>query len=210
MSGIRLLLAVCLTTTILLANAQAQKNEVAGGIGRTFISNQGIKAGPVPIFDNVVHFGNGLSFELNYSRRLLNARLFALDGEIPFVGDPSEKLHSGDATVPSKYSSYFITPAARLKLFPGNILQPWISAGGGFGHFHFDHTTNQGLVNTGSLNKNSGLFQAGVGLDVRTFPHVLFRLAARDFISGSLPLNVNTGKDRQHNIAVTGGLAFQF
>jgi hypothetical protein len=210
MSGNRLLLAVVVTTTVLLASAQAQKNELAGGIGRTFISNQGIKPGPVPIFDNEVHFGNGLTFELNYARRIINAHLFALDGEIPFVGDPNEKLHSGDATVPSKYSSYFITPAARLKLFPGSILQPWISVGGGFGHFHFDETTNQGLQNTGSLNKNSGLFQAGIGLDVRTFRKVLFRLAARDFISGSLPLNVDTGKSHQHNIAVTGGLAFQF
>jgi len=29
-------------------------------------------------------------------------------------------------------------------------------------------------------------------------------------MSGSLPLNVDTGKSRQHNIAVTGGLVFQF
>jgi hypothetical protein len=209
MSGNRLL-SVIAVITIFLGYSQAQKNELAVGLGRTFISNQGIAAGPVPIFDNVVHFGNGLTFELNYSRQLINAHLFGVDVEVPFVGDPREKLHSGDATVPSRYSSYFITPSAKLKLFPASVLEPWVSVGGGYGHFHFDKTTNQGLTNAGPLDKNSGLLQAGVGLDVRMSRSIRLRLAARDFISGALPLNVNTGKDRQHNIAVTGGLAFRF
>jgi hypothetical protein len=199
-----------LAVTIFFGHAQAQKNEVAGGLGRTFIANQGIRPGPVPIFDNKVHFGNGLTFELNYSRNLLNAHIFSVDAEVPFVGDPREKLHSGDATVPSRYSSYFITPSARVKLFPSSVLEPWISFGGGYGHFQFDKTTNQGLTNTGPSTKNSGLLQAGIGLDVRVSRGIRLRLAARDFISGSLPLNVNTGKDHQNNIAVTGGLAFRF
>src|SRR5437879_13543987 len=63
MSGKRLLTASLIAVTTLLASASAQKNEIAGGVGRTFIANQGIKAGAIPLLNNTVHFGNGLSFE---------------------------------------------------------------------------------------------------------------------------------------------------
>jgi hypothetical protein len=36
------------------------------------------------------------------------------------------------------------------------------------------------------------------------------RLAARDFWSGVPQLNVDTGKSRQHNIFVAGGIVWHF
>jgi hypothetical protein len=65
------------------ATAQDEKNQLAGILGRTFISNEGIKGAT---FSNpFVRFGNGLTFEVNYSRYLITGPLFALSGEVPVV-----------------------------------------------------------------------------------------------------------------------------
>ena len=210
MSGKRLWIAFLAAATILVATAAGQKNEIAGGIGRTFIADQGIAAGPVPLFNNIVHAGNGLSFEVNYAHRLLSGGILALDGEIPFVFNPDEDLASGNAAVPVSYSSYFITPSARLKVFPGSHVQPWVSLGGGYGRFNMARTTVSGAVNPGDASKSSGLLQMGLGLDAGPWEKLAFRLAVRDFWSAALPLNVNTGKDHQHNIVVTGGIVYRF
>jgi hypothetical protein len=210
MSGKRLWIALLLAVTMLAGSAVAQKNELAGGLGRTFVANQGIQQGAVPLLNNKVHFGNGLSFEINYARRLLGGGFLALDGEIPFVGNPDEDLGSGNGAVPMTYSSYFVTPSARLKVFADSGIQPWVSLGGGYGRFNISKTQVYGGINPGPTSKSSGLLQAGLGLDVKTFSKITLRLAARDFWSTSLPLNVITGKTHQHNIVVTGGIAYRF
>ncbi|PYY08266.1 MAG: hypothetical protein DMG69_15730 [Acidobacteria bacterium] len=210
MSGKGLLTASLIAVTTLLTSAFGQKNEIAVGVGRTFIANQGIKAGAIPLLNNTVHFGNGLSFELNYARHLAGNPIYRLDAEVPFIGNPDENLASGNGGVPSQYSAYFLAPSARVKLVPDNVFQPWVSIGGGYGRFNMNRTLVYGGANPGPSTKNSGVVEGGVGLDVRTFKWAGIRLAARDFWSGALPLNVNTGKTRQHNMVVTGGLVFKF
>ncbi len=210
MSAKRLWIAILMALTILELNAAAQKNEIAGGIGRTFIADQGIKPGAVPLVNNTVHFGNGLSFEVNYARHIKDTGFVALDLEVPFVANPDEDLGSGNGAVPATYSSYFIAPSARVRVFSDSHFQPWASIGGGYGRFNISKTQVYGGVNPGPTSKSSGLLQAGVGLDVRTFSKVTLRLAARDFMSGALPLNVDTGKSHQHNIVVTGGIVIRF
>ena len=64
------LVAVC----TFVAQAAAQKNELSGILGRTFISDQGIPG--APSYDPNLHFGNGLTFEVNYARRVMDAGLF--------------------------------------------------------------------------------------------------------------------------------------
>src|SRR6266566_2908593 len=115
------------------ATAQDEKNQLAGMLGRTFISNEGIKGAT---FSNpFVRLGNGLTFEVKDSRYLITGPLFALSGEVPVVFNLDEDVHSGAHVVPSDYSSYFITPAARVNPFPATAVSPWVSFGGGFGHF---------------------------------------------------------------------------
>jgi hypothetical protein len=48
---------------LLAVSAAAQKNEIAGSIGRIFISDQGV-LGADPSNPNI-HFGNGLTYEAN-------------------------------------------------------------------------------------------------------------------------------------------------
>jgi len=198
------------TTMLVAAKAFGQNNEIAGGIGRSFITTQSIRPTVPPLLDNEVHFSTATSFEFSVSHRLMSGGFFRLDAELPFDGTPTEKLHSGNGAVPSKYSAYFITPAVRAKFFLGHAFQPWISGGGGYGHFHLDSTLVSGTANPGSTNKNSGIIEAGAGIDTRVFHHVSFRLAARDFISSDLPLNVDTGRSHQHNLIFTIGLGVHF
>jgi hypothetical protein len=203
--AIAALLSVCAFTI----PALAQKNELSGLIGRTFISDQGITG--APSFDSQLRFGNGLSFEANYARRVVGGSFLSVDLELPFVFNPDEDLHAAlPNRIPEQYSSLFVTPAARLNVFSDQAVSPWISVGGGFGHFSESSTLLFGGTNTGPKGTTTGVFQAGLGLDVKIFGRFGLRLAARDFWSGVPQLNVDTGKSRQHNIFVAGGIVWHF
>jgi hypothetical protein len=197
-------LAVC----TFAAQAAAQKNELSGTLGRTFISNQGILG--APSYDPELRSGNGLTFEINYARRVMDGPFWSLAVEVPFVVNHDEDLNAAQNVVPGQYSSIFITPAARLNLFPEQAVSPWVSFGGGFGHFGESSTLLFGGLNPGKTGTTTGVLQAGVGLDVKIFGRFSLRGEARDFWSGMPDLNVNTGKSRQHNIFVAGGLVWHF
>ena len=198
------LVALCTFVT----QATAQKNELSGILGRTFISNQGIQG--APSYDPELRFGNGLTFEVNYARRVVDAGLFSLALEVPFVVDPVEDLHAAQNLIPKQYSSFFVTPAARLNAFPDQAVSPWVSLGGGFGHFSESSTLEFGGANPGKPGTATGVLQAGLGLDVRLSGHFSLRGEGRDFWSGVPQLNVDTGKSRQHNIFAGGGIVWHF
>jgi hypothetical protein len=198
------LVAVC----TLVAPAAGQKNELTGMFGHTFISDLGIPG--VASFDQNVHFGKGWTYEINYSRRVFNADLWSLSLELPFLGNPDEDIHNTLDVTPRQYSSIFLTPAARLNAFPDQAVSPWISFGGGFGHFGPSSTLESGAPNPNKNGNTTGVLQAGVGLDVKLIGHFRLRGEARDFWSGIPNLNVTTNKSRQHNIFVGGGVVFRF
>ena len=76
------LLAFC----TFVAQAAAQKNELSGILGRTFISDQGIQG--APSYDPDLRFGKGLTFEVNYARRVMgNGPLVSRPGS-PVRGKP--------------------------------------------------------------------------------------------------------------------------
>lgn len=195
---------------VIATSAAAQKNEIAGGIGRSFIPDQTIQPGPIRLTNNVIHSGNGTTWEVNYARHLWHPGFLALDTEVPVVGNPDEDLGSGNGAVPKTYSSVFVTPAARIRFFADNAIQLWVSGGGGFGHWTISNTLVYGGINPGPKSKNAGIAQAGTGLDLRPWRHFGFRLAARDFYTPQLPLNVTTTSSHHHNIVVIGGVIFTF
>ncbi|MGA8272348.1 MAG: hypothetical protein WB919_12375 [Candidatus Sulfotelmatobacter sp.] len=194
------------------ASAQDEKNEITGIIGSTFISDQGIIGATYP--NPFVRSGHGRTFEVNYSRRLLGTPIFAISGELPAVFNLDERLGSGSDVVPSSYKQIFVTPSVRANLFPATAFSPWVSVGGGFGHFSESSNLNYYGSNPGS-SSTSGVLQGGFGLDVRPFQGRLKRLSlrgqVRDFWSGTpnLPL-ADTGKTRQHNYFLGGGVIWHF
>jgi hypothetical protein len=191
-----------------VAPAAAQKNELSGILGRTFISDQGIQG--APSYDPNLRFGKGLTFEVNYARGFMGGYVVSLALEVPFLVNLDEDLHASQNVIPEQYSSYFVTPAARVNLFPQTAVSPWASFGGGFGHFRESSTLEFGGVNPGKTGTTTGVLQAGLGLDVKIFGHFSLRGEARDFWSGVPQLNASTGKSRQRNIFVGGGIVWHF
>lgn len=190
------------TVTILVASAVAQKsNEVAVVFGRSFISNQGING-------TNLHFGRSLTYEANVSHSFLSFGLASLSVEVPFVFDPTTKLNFTNNIVPKDFSAFFVTPAARLNLFPATAFSPWVSVGGGFARFNPSSTLEFGGTNP-SKSSTEGVFQIGGGLDVRVYGPIKIRGEVRDFISGEPPLNVKSG-DHYSHLYAGGGVVFSF
>jgi len=191
------------------------KNELAVTVGRTFISDQTVPN--TNFFDNTVHFGKGLSFDFLYARQLKSFRWAdsAVGVEIPVIYNPDEDLHYGLNVIPKQYSSVFATPALRLNFVRNFALSPWVSFGGGVGHFSASSDLEYpGTPNTGDRIKTTGVLHGGLGFDV-PFPltklsGLKFRFEARDNWSGVPPINVDTGRTRQHNYYVGGGMVFAF
>lgn len=207
MSPKRLSMAALVTVAILTASAFAQSNELTGIIGRTFISNQGVKG--TNLFDNNVHFGKGLTFEINYGRHIWGEGFTRVTFEVPAVIDMDEDLNFAANSVPASYQSYFVTPSLRANIFATTAISPWISAGGGFGHFRpADHLEFGGT--SGAKSSTTGVMQIGIGLDVRLKSRFTLRGEARDFWSGTPDILVDTGKSRQHNYLVGGGIVWRF
>jgi hypothetical protein len=196
-----LTIEVLVSFFIFLAPAAAQKNELAGLVGRTFISDQDIVNSNPP---DKLYFGDGWTGEANYARLVRPGLYLGLALEVPFAFDPHEDLGLID-TRGARYSSYFVTPSARVNFFSGMAVSPWISAGGGFGYF----STSSG-VNFKSGGTATGVFQGGFGLDVKLIHQLSLRGEARDFWSGVPQLDVKTTVSRQHNIFVGAGVVWHF
>ncbi len=194
------------------AQFNGEKNEISGSLGRIFISDQGIHG--ATYFNPYVRSGKGLSFELNYARCLFGNPVYAISAEVPAVFNVDEDLNSAANVVPKDYQQIFITPSMRANLFPETKVSPWLSFGGGFGHFSENRNLIYGGPNPGRLS-TSGVLQAGIGLDARPFcrrfSKLVIRGEFRDFWSGTpdLPL-ASTGKTRQHNYLVGGGAVWHF
>jgi opacity protein-like surface antigen len=213
MFGKRLGVAVLIVVTMLAASAVAQdeKNEVGGILGRTFISNQGIKNAAFP--NPIIASGKGLSFDVEYARRFIVTPIWSLSGEVVMMVNKDEDINGGAygfAVVPNQYSELFVTPGARLNLFPTTAVSPWVSLGAGFGHISESANLIYGGVNPGK-STTSAVIQGGIGLDVKVWKKLSIRGEVRDFYSGEpdFPL-APTGKTRQHNYFVGGGAFWRF
>ncbi len=187
------------------------KNEVSGTLGRTLVSDQEVPNSGLS--NSIVNHGAGVSFEANYARILGGSDLGDIALEIPAIVDPDEDLHYFANQIPEGYSSIFITPAARFRLFPDVAFSPWVSFGGGLGYFHASSTLLFGGNNSGARSRTTGVVQGGIGLDVHIpgqIRRLRIRVEARDDWSAVPPINVNTGKSREHNYYVAGGLVYKF
>lgn len=98
----------------------------------------------------------------------------------------------------------------RLSLLATSAVSPWISFGGGIGHFSESSTLVYGGANLGETGTTTAIVQGGVGFDVKIKSRFSLRTEARDFWSGVPQLNVDTGKTRQHNFFVGCGIVMHF
>jgi hypothetical protein len=208
MSVKRFWMVALLAVTTQVLTAAAQDNQISGIIGRTFVSDQGI---PGANFTNpTIHFGNGLTFEGSYGRRLLGSGFSRLWGEVPAVFNLDQDLNTGANVIPGSYKAFFVTPSARVNFFSMTAISPWVSFGGGFALFKQSSSLIYGGTNPGKTSTTTGALQGGLGLDVRFHSKFSVRGEVRDFWTGVPDLNVKTGKSHQHNYFVGGGIIYHF
>ena len=191
--------------------AQEEKNEVGGSLGRIFISDQGIQNATFP--GHSIHYGKGLTFDVNYARRIFVTPIWAVAGEVLFTYNPDADVNAGSfgfSVVPSGIRQVFVTPAARVNFFPTTGVSPWVSFGVGFAHYSQSSELLYGGTNPGK-STTSGAVQAGLGLDVKITSRLIMRGGVRDYWAGTadFPL-APTGKTRQHNYFVFGGAYWRF
>ena len=217
MSGKRLCVAMLVVATMFAVSACAQdeKNEIGGILGRTFTSDQGIKN--ATYFDPVIHTGKGLTVEGEFAHKFLVTPIYSVSAEGLLVYNWDVDLNAGTYTpdgsasvVPSDLKKLFVTPAARVNLFPTTAVSPWLSFGAGFGHISQNNQLVYGGTNPGK-STTSAVIEAGFGLDVKVWRKMSIRLDVRDFWAGEpdFPL-APTGKTRQHNFFVGGGAFWRF
>lgn len=213
MSGKRLCVAMLVVATLFAVSALAQdeKNEVGGILGRTFIADQGIQN--ATYFDPIIHTGKGLTIEGEYAHRFLVTPIYSVSAEGLLLYNWDVDLNAGEyghSVVPSDMKKLFITPAARVNLFPTTAVSPWLSFGAGFGRITQINQLVYGGTNPGK-NTTSAVIEAGFGLDVKVWRKLSIRMDVRDFWAGEpdFPL-APTGKTRQHNIFVGGGAFWRF
>jgi len=202
-------LAALLFCVVLFGSSlYAQNSEFSGTIGRTFVSTQTIPG--ATFFNHDIHFGDGISFALNYGYKWKQWGEIGLTAELPIVVAPDTDLNTGKNIIPASYKAFFVTPSLRVNFFQAESVTPWVSAGGGYARFKMSGHEIYFGPNPGATNTNTGAIQFGAGLDVWPWQRLGFRLEARDFWSGHPDLGVDTGRSMQHNYYVGGGVLLRF
>jgi hypothetical protein len=158
------LAVLMVSVAVLVASAWAQdfnrgtpSNELSVTAGRTFVSTQTI-LNPIPDNPNPhIHFGNRVSFDLNYARLLMSHKIFGLYAELPVGIFYHMDLNTYENKIPHDISSLFMTPSLRMNIFSGQGVTPWVSAGGGYGRFWNSSNLVFGGPNPGPGGTNTGV-----------------------------------------------------
>jgi hypothetical protein len=204
----KVLILLLLTLATGVSAVAESKNELGLLIGATVVPDQNVTS--TSILNGNIKFSKGVTYQATYARSLFNAGLAGLYFELPFVATPNADVRSNDLNIPTALASLFITPALRVKLFPGAGLSPWVTVGGGYGRFDEGSRLQNGTNNFGSKGTNTGVFQYGGGIDFRLISLISLRGEVRDFYSGRPQFNVITQNNRQHNIVASGGFVVHF
>lgn len=148
-----------------------------------------------------------------YVRRFWVAPFYSISAEGLFVYNWDVDLNAGgsrSSVVPADLKKLFITPAARVNLFPTTAVSPWVSLGAGFGHVSHNDQQIYGGTNPGK-STTSAVIEAGLGLDGKVCRRLSMRGGVRDFWAGQLDFPLApTGKSRQHNFLVSSGAFWRF
>lgn len=198
-----LLIAVLLVCS---GTAMAQKHEIAFTSGGLKIGEKGFDL-PRPGF---VKFSTGFTYELNYARRVIDAKVASLYLEFPFAVTPRTKITSDNVLSPRSYSSFFFTPSAKIKLFPIGRYSPFATIGIGLARLNPSSTRLDNQPNSGASAETDGVFQIGGGLDVKLISRLSLRGQVRDFYTDIPPLNLNELRKRQHNALISAGVVLRF
>src|SRR6204780_503249 len=114
---------------VFVSIAWAQLNEASVPAGRSLVSTQTIQ-NPQPNDPNPnIHFGSPASIAFNSGRLLKRHKIFGLYGELPVGIYFRMNLNPYADLIPRDVGALFVTPSARLNIFSGDSVSPWVSVG---------------------------------------------------------------------------------
>lgn len=154
--------------------------------------------------------GTGLTYQANYARRIVDAKVASLHVEVLFAATPLVEVTSTNTLIPRDYASLFLTPGLKLKFLPGARLSPYVAAGGGYARFAESEFRTNDQPNTGQRGTNRGVFNYGGGVDLRVIRFLSLRGEVRDFVTGNPNFNAPFLSNRQHNVLTSGGIVLHF
>jgi opacity protein-like surface antigen len=204
--SIKLALPVCLIILSAIS-VFAQQNEVGFLLGANDTQSRDFAPPSIGSFRP----GNGLTFEVSYARRFTDAKLASMHFEVLLAATPNTDITSSNVALPRSYSSLFLTPGLKFKLLPGFFISPYVAAGAGYARFNVSDTTISGGTTTVvTRGSNKGVYNYGVGAELRFFPGLALRGEIRNFISGSPNLGPTLLEDTRRNVIYGGGLVVRF
>jgi hypothetical protein len=125
-AGLLLLVAATIAGPVRAQNqAQAQNQDLTFSLGGIPGQTRRFQTSP-----SAAQISADRSFGVNYGHRFMRARIASLYGGIEFAAIPNRSLTAAPATAPQNYTSLYLTPGFRLKLFPGSRFSPCGAIGG--------------------------------------------------------------------------------
>jgi opacity protein-like surface antigen len=202
----KLIFPICLVV-IGAINVSAQQNEVGFLLGANDTQSRDFAPPSIGSFRP----GDGLSFQIAYGRRFTDAKLASMHFEVVFAATPNTDINSSNVALPRSYSSLFLTPGLKFKLLPGFFISPYVAAGAGYARFNVSDTTISGGTTTVvSRGSNKGVYNYGIGAELKFFPGLALRGEIRNFVSGSPNLGPTLLQDTRRNVIYGGGLVVRF
>src|SRR5258708_24019166 len=82
-----------------------------------------------------LNVGPGVGLQVNYGRRFLEWKKFALYGEVHILASPLRQVSSNVTSATRDFASLYVTPGVRLKAFPTSRISPYFAIGVGYAQY---------------------------------------------------------------------------
>jgi hypothetical protein len=186
----------------------AQEHELSLLVGRLKPSDRSLSLDPLPPIKTA--FSGAATYQINYSKRMINGEIASLHFEIPVIVAPRTGVKSDNFLLPRTYSTLIFTPGLKLKVLPRGGFSPYIVSGIGLGRFSQSDTTINGAPNTGDRSNTTFVFNFGGGVDLNVLGPLSIRGEVRDFMTGTPSFSTPFLNDRQHNLYVGAGIVLKW
>jgi len=196
-----LIAAAALAALACAHEARAQSRfDVGLLLGSTRATNEGA----------ALTFDRATTFQATFAFDVWRGDVATLSIEVPFIASPAFTVLTPGDTLPLEYASLYLTPAARVTLWPGAPVSVFGSIGGGYARHSESKLRKDEGPNPAQRDTNTGALEYGAGVDVRGLGWLGFRGEVRDIYTGARNFSVPTPGGSVHNVVVSGGLVIRF
>jgi hypothetical protein len=158
----------------------------------------------------VLQFDRATTYQATFAFDVWRGEAVKLSIEIPFIASPAFTVVTPGGSLPLEYASLYLTPAARVTVWPKGQVAVFGSIGGGYARYTESTLRADRSPNPGQQDTNTGAFEYGGGVDVRGFGWLGFRGEVRDIYTGSRNFSIPTPGPEVHNVVASGGLIVRF